>query len=158
GAIRLVGNQVTGTGNQLIAVGGAGGYGGDGRIRIESNLDTGGLTGTPTPSLGLAGAQAALWPSNAPTIQVTFVGTHPAPADPHAAINFPSWDQNMYFTNPNPLTVTLGCTNVPSNSTVTVRVMPKRGQDYVVNASFTSGNTASSTWIAQLPTALPQDF
>lgn len=159
GAIRLVGNEVSGT-SILNALGGPppsnGGPGGAGRIRIETNLDTGGLTGTPAPSYNSSTfSTATVWPdTSAPIITVSAVHTQSVPSDPRASLNPPFADVNL--TNPNPLDITVQGTNVPLNATVTVRIVPKRGQDFIVTASFISGDLTNSIWKAEAQ--LPNGF
>lgn len=151
GAIRLVGNQVRQdvAGAVLSALGGSSPctfFGGAGRIRIETNLDTNGLEGIPPASFGIPGSAATIWPLESdPTIEILSVDGHEAPLDPRASLNPPAGDINI--TNPNPVEVILACTNVPMNAALTVRVIPKRGQDIVATATFLSGDLSSSLWI-----------
>lgn len=162
GAIRLVADLATGSGI-LSAIGGAGGgnnnnSGGDGRIRVETNQSST-LTGGPNPSFSTVGATALIWPpAGAPTIKATVLDGLSVPANPLASLDFPAADVNV--TNPNPMTLQLDCTNIPTNSTVTVRVVPKSGTnclpgmsaDCTYPASFVSGDVNASIWTATIRT------
>jgi len=148
GAIRLVADTVTGQG-LLQAVGGGLAYtynrGGSGRIRVEANTVSLTDGGTPAFTSGLPGSIATIWPpAAAPTITATLIGGQAVPSAPLSSLNFPNAD--VALTNPNPVVVQLQCTNVPTNSTVNVRVVPKSGRDLSVPATFVNGDINSSIW------------
>jgi hypothetical protein len=164
GAIRLVADQVTGAG-VVRAIGGFGfnsGNGGDGRLRIERVGGT--LTGVPNPSFAPPGAVATIWPAaSAPTVKLTMVHDQVVPADPHASLDFPA--QDVTLNNPNAMTIRAQCTNVPINSSVKIRVVPRGGTDCLAGtgadctyvATFLGGDENSSIWQAanvQLPDGL----
>ncbi|HWL95655.1 MAG TPA: hypothetical protein VNT79_19205 [Phycisphaerae bacterium] len=162
GGIRLVANQINSTGS-LRAVGGSavsnfgdsGGAGAVGRIRAEGN-NVSISDSTPSFSAGLPGATATIWPpASAPRVTITQVHTQAAPADPKAGYDFPA---DVAVTNPNVMAVRLQCANVPidGSADVYVRVVPNKGEDFIVEAVFVSGTLASSIWEAQ--TQLPDGF
>lgn len=148
GAIRLIADIVTGSG-LLQAVGGnqpnSFHRGGAGRIRVERNSGSLVDGGNPAYSAGPPGSIATIWPSaSAPTITAALIGGQTIPGAPLASLDFPNAD--VALTNPNPVVVQLQCANVPTNSTVMVRIVPKSGQDFSVPATFVSGDTSNSIW------------
>lgn len=156
GGLRLVANLVNGAGT-LGAAGGStdAGVAGFGRIRLEAN--TVAFAGASNPNFTfktpLDASDPVLWPaSTAPTVRVTTLNGVAVPPDPNADMISPPGDVSLTAASSVPLL--LEAVNVPSNATVTVRVVFKSGQDYAVPATFVSGTTALSTWSATL-TALP---
>ena len=156
GAIRIISDVVSGTGG-LRARGGIAAIspGGAGRIRVEGNSITLSDPGNPAFSPGVAGATAVIWPAtSAPSIVISSVGGQPVPVDPRASLDFGS--QDVGLNNPNPVTVQIQATNVPTSWSMVVRVVPKQGAAQNVNATRISGGFASSIWEASL--SLPNGF
>lgn len=154
GTIRLVSDQVTGSGNIFARGGTAVGFDGSvGRIRIETNLPS---SLNPIPldpeTFAIAGTTAVLWPPvGSPTIRVASIDGHVVGDDPLATIDFPASD--ILMNNPNSVPVLVDCANVPISSVVTVRAVLKNGQDVNTTATFVSGDVNASIWqaLVQLP-------
>jgi hypothetical protein len=153
GAIRLVADQVTGLG--LLQCNGFN-NGGKGRIRIEANTVTYDGTTDPVyvPQVGIPGNVAVIWPpSDAPAVRVTTVAGQPVPTDPRGSFGPPG---DLALATSTPVEVLCEGTNIPvSGWKVTVRVVRKSGPEFSVDATFTGGNQAVSTWTAVLPQVLP---
>ncbi|MBX9736405.1 MAG: hypothetical protein K2X32_05715, partial [Phycisphaerales bacterium] len=161
GGIRLVADAIGGSASaQLLAVSNSAGVGsnvvlgGAGRIRTEANTDNLPIPGNPQRSIATVGPTARLWPTAAePKVTAVTLGTKTVPADPRGSILFANTDVEI-LGGPIPV-LTVTCENVPVNATVTVRMVPAAvGGSYdirTVNATFQSGNQASSTWTAQMP-------
>ncbi len=150
GAIRLVADSIGG-GGALRAVGLEPVHpqysGGVGRIRLEANSVTLADVGDPPYTTGLPGATAQIWPDQtAPSVRIVSVGPAAVPADPRASFDFPF--QDVMISDPNPVTVTIETRNVPTSWTVTLRVVPRTGQDFIVDAVHVSGGFSQSTWEA----------
>jgi hypothetical protein len=154
GAMRLVADSIVGEG-ELRAIGGlgpggypynnAGGSGGAGRIRVEANQLSLSDPGNPAYVEGLPTEPATLWPGvSAPTVRVTSIGGVAVPDDPQASFEFPYGD--VALATPEAVTLTIEATNLPTTSTVTVRVAPRSGQDVIVPATFVSGDDQASIW------------
>ena len=146
GAIRLVCNNVLGTG-LLHAEGGNfgnGGDGGDGRIRVESNDNQLSDPGSPAYTEDLPGDPATLWPTDGPTIKATTIFGQAVPADPEARLEFPNSD--VMLSNPLPDVLLLEAQNMPLDWIVTVRVTRKSGQDLTWPAEIIGGVPELSTW------------
>ncbi len=149
GAIRLIAESITGSGllQARGGVNGSGGRGGDGRIRVEANSITLTDPGIPPYTTGLPGATAQIWPDQtAPSVRIVSVGPAAVPADPRASFDFPF--QDVMLSDPNPVTVTIETRNVPTSWTVTLRVVPRMGQDFTADAVHVSGGFSQSTWEA----------
>jgi hypothetical protein len=153
GGIRLIADDVSGTTGVLRAT--SGNYGGNGRIRIEANSVTLSDPGAPAYTIGLPGTTATIWPpADAPTVEPLTLGAAAVPSDPRGSFDFPYAD--VAVADPNAQTLVIEARNVPLNWIVKVRVVPRVGQDFTVNATYVSGNVTLSTWQAQL--TLPNGF
>ncbi len=151
GAIRLIADTIGGTG-QLTAIGGvaAVSVGGTGKIRVEANSILPGLVkgSLPPASVGVPASPIVVFPAvSAPTLQPLTLGGVAVPADPRP-LNFPISD--VVLTTPGSSPFVLQATNLPTNSTVVVRLVPYQGPETVVNASLVGGSLALSTWSVPL--------
>lgn len=154
GAIRLICNRLEGTGNIRTAQPAA--Y--EGRIRIEANQFALGDIGQPVASFGLPGATAQLWPDDAtdPSVRVVSLSSIPIPANPAARFDFPAADLNIETGSGQQLLIE--AKNIPTGSdppgvqawNVRARVVPRGSTAFTVNATFSSGNYATSLWTATL--------
>lgn len=149
GALRLVANQILGSG-QLTAIAGY-----KGRIRIEANTVANTLVVNP-PVIGVVPANPpVIFPAtNAPTVTVISVGGVAAPADPKAIMSSsPGVDDISIATITNQVTIQLQTKNFPTNGTVNVYVKPRNGGQSLITATFVSGNSNQATWqaFANLP-------
>jgi len=153
GAIRLVADSFAGqTSARLAATGGGGVYrGGLGRIRIEVNTNAFDGLATPDASTTIPADPPAIWPGDgAPSIKVTHVGGVAVPSDPRASFSFPNQDVSLTTGTPQQFAVRLAATNVPVDWAVSVRLMPRYGDDVVAAATLVSGDGQSSVWEAQV--------
>jgi hypothetical protein len=153
GSIRIIANQITGTGQAGMyarGFGGQGGTGGKGRVRLEANtFGTWGIS-EPNPSLATVGTTAKLWPSNTdPKVDVISVNSIAAPLDPGAPFQSP----DVQLSSAGSYTVLLECRNVPTNGSwdVTVRGVPRSGLATVYPCTFVNGNQALSNWSCTVP-------
>ena len=154
GAIRLVADEIIIAGSvNLSAIGGSsdlGGNGGIGRIRIEANtasLDD--ITGQPACSAGIPGNPVKLWPDAAhPVVKVQTLAEHDVPTNLVANLNFTSTD--MVVNDTGVQTAIIETQNVPITATVKVFVVPLEGNLKEFVATHQGGNTALSTWTANL--------
>lgn len=132
GAIRLVANNVTGTGT-LRAEGGQNVQtGGSGRIRIEAaqTIDF--------PDLGIpfwtSSTPGPIFPPpGSPTLRAASVDTTPVPADPEAGISTTDVD----LATDQPVTINIEATNIPVGTTVQVLFVPEHGNGVVVAGTST---------------------
>ena len=144
GAIRLIANTVTGTGQILVNGGSASalnGGGGQGRIRLEASTLT--FTGTFTTPPTNALPASVFPPAGQPTLMITSVGGIAAPANPQGSF-LTAPDITLPSSQTNPVTVNLVASNIPVGTTVQVKVNPQGGAATSVNALL-SGTTAAST-------------
>ena len=150
GAIRLVGDYVTGTSGVLRAHNVSYPDSGQGRIRIEANHDiTLHDTGLPPYTRGPSGAVATIWPADdSPTVRAISLGGISVPTDPRARFDWPLAD--VALADPNAQVLLIEARHVPLNWNVLVRVVPNGGQDIVINATYVSGDVNLSTWRAAL--------
>ena len=143
GAIKIVANQVLGAGAITAA-----------RTRIEANSVSPQLIITPNTSAVPPGATPVIWPAaSSPTVNVVSVNAQPAPENPLAAVITSS---DVTIQTNNPVDIILVSQNFPPSGLVSVRVNPKYGDFFLVNASYVSGTFTQATWKAT--TALPPGF
>jgi len=147
----LIADTIGGTG-QLTAIGGVAALsiGGTGKIRVEANSMIPGLVenSQPPASIGIPASPIVVFPAaNAPTLKPLTLAGMSVPADPRP-LNFPISD--VVLTTPGSASLVLQATNVPTTSTVVVRLVPYQGVQTVVNASFVGGSLALSTWSVSL--------
>jgi hypothetical protein len=146
--IRLAAPSVTGT----AAVLGAGAVNNPADVRFQGRIRIEADTVTVAPSLpmyssGPLGDQIRfLRDEFTPAVRVVSVGGVGAPAEPRAQFELPG--EIVVATRQ--VQVVVECKNVPSNATVKVwlRSASSGGTHSFVNATFQSGTTEQSTWIA----------
>jgi hypothetical protein len=150
GAIRLVADQITGSGRiEAVVMNGRGGY--PGRIRLEANTASGSLNLDP-PVIAVPPTPLIIWPdTNAPSVKVVSVASLTAPADPKAAMT--SNGDDLTIANTNAVVILLQTSNFPTSGTVNVYIQPRNAPQSILQASFVSGNTNLANW--QLTTILP---
>jgi hypothetical protein len=136
GAIRLVADQIQGSGSLLAN------FYNLGRIRLEANTFSVTLGTAPAPSMGLP-TPVMIWPpTNAATVRLVSIGSQSAPVDPRAQIGT-SQDTTL-FTNSAPVVVETA--NFPTNGTVNVFIKPRNGNPITGVATYVSGTTNLATW------------
>ena len=149
GAIKLVANQVTGTGT-LNATS-------TGRVRVEANSMPATITPTPLTIAVAPGTTPTLFQSNtSPSVRVVSVDGAPAPADPNAGL---ITGADIGIQKSTPVIVVLETRNfATAGAVVNVRIVGKYGAFTSVNAALDNGGTtALSTW--RIPNAtLPPGF
>lgn len=119
GGIRLIANQIAGSGGlEAVGASASAGYG-LGRIRLEAFSTT--LATIPLPSVGLPGS---IFPdATAPTLRVTSVDGKPVPVDPLARVT----TDDVSFNSSGPVELEIEAMNVPEGLVVVVRVVPAMG-------------------------------
>ena len=150
GGIRIVATALTGVGSLIAAGNSAYGSpaGGFGRIRLEVPTDSNSLNVYPYVISVLPNNPVKIWPdSSVPTVKITSFGSAVAPADPHANLDAAA---DVRFNSSSPQTVTLETTNIPPTGKVTVRVTPKFGDAFTVDATFVTDDGTKATWKAQI--------
>ncbi len=157
GAIRVIADTLSGDGTMdatfLSSYGGA-----NGRIRLESNILTLSTQSSPAYSLEqpLDVDGVVIWPpAPEPTLRIATINGQPATGDPHMdAQALVSGD--LVISRASSVPVTIAATNVPTNVTVTVRVVLGADPDYTTPAVFQSGDATISIWLATLVALSPQ--
>jgi len=150
GAVRLVSETLAGASSgNFYALGKT--QGGIGRIRIDcvNNTYTGGSN--PQPSFSVASDPPIIWPpASIPKIEIRKVGARDVPADPHAGEDFPNHDVGVQTVEP--LVVRLEANNVPIDGSwkAYLRVVPRNGSDFTLDAVYVSGDINASIWQATL--------
>ena len=146
GAVRLVSTTIVGTGSIVTDGGRTGsqnqGYGGSGRIRIDSfqNNFGGSISGVVTQ-----GFQPIILPAAGQGIQLNIASVAGAaiPASPSGVLANPDVIIPAQQTNPIPIVV--NCSNIPLNTEITVVVHPANGADVQAVGINSAGTLAAST-------------
>ena len=147
GAVRLVSEAITGgsSGNILATAGGVG------RIRIDCVGNTYAGGSNPQPTFSVASDPPVIWPTaDLPGIEIRKIGARDVPADPHAGEDFPNHDVGVQTVEP--LEVRLEAKNVPIDGSwkAYLRVVPRSGNDFTLDAVYVSGDINASIWQATL--------
>ena len=155
GGIRLVATQFSGSGN-INASGniddiGFGNNGGQGRIRVDSYVNTfsGAMSGSNT-----LGSQFVIIPVAGQGVQltVTSVGGVSVSASPTGILTTP--DAVLSAQQDNPIPVVVSCVNLPLNTLITVSVKPANGAAVSATGYNNTGTLAAST--ATIPIVMPR--
>jgi hypothetical protein len=155
GAIRLVANQITGNGT-LEALGGNGNSTYVGRIRLEANSFSGGITVNPPGAGTTPSNPATIFPAtNSATVTVLNVAGLNAPTDPKASMSASSGASDLSVASTNAVTIQLQTQNFPTNGTVTVYIKPRNSAQTTLTASYVSGNTNAALWQASTTLIYP---
>lgn len=148
GAVRLVANQILGSG-RIEAITSQPST--QGRIRLEANTASGSLLVNPG-AVVLSPTPLVIWPdASAPMVQVISVAGQPAPATPTGAMSAAGDD--MITGTTNAVTILLQTANFPTNGTVNVFVKNLYAGQNTLQAGLVSGNASLATW--QVTTILP---
>lgn len=149
GAIKLVANQVTGTGI-LNATS-------TGRVRVEANSMPATITTTPLTIAVAPGATPTLFPSStSPSVRVVSVDGAAAPADPNAPL---ITGADVGIQKSTAVTIILETKNFSTaGGKVNVRIVGKYGgfTSLDITAPNAGGTTSLSTW--QVNTIMPAGF
>lgn len=148
GAIRLIANHIEGY-PMLYAIGTSSGSG-LGRIRLEANSTN--LIGNSTPPyslmMPLENNVADIWPpADEPRLRVTTFNGLPVPADPHSQFVGPG---DVTIGDHGPVSAVLEARCVPLNWSLTARVVPRTGAEYLRTATWVDGDSALSHWTIAL--------
>jgi hypothetical protein len=150
GEIRLMANDsITGIGS-LSARGGASGSaaGGDGRIRLES-FSISGLTNVDPPAVRTTPTVVSLNPSEIPTVRIATIGGQTVPDPPSGSTSAP--DVTIPAATPNPVTIGIVTTHVPTGSTIRLRLTLENGDILTANSTPVDGSGNASASVT-LPT------
>jgi hypothetical protein len=146
GAIRLIADEITGSG-MLTTFGGQ--TGSPGRIRMEANRYVGTLRLIPETFVVPPANPPRLWPeAEYPKARVVSVDAVAVPADPRSELGPAPADLTLQTTGPREVVVETR--NMATTASVKVMLIPLRGQPRVVDAVHQSGDAALSTWTAQV--------
>jgi hypothetical protein len=154
GAIRLVANQIQGSGTIQALGGTSGGVGGIGRIRLEGNTVTNGLFVNPNSGTVQPANPAVIFPpNNAPVVNIVNIGGVSSASfpDPKAAMNS-SGNDDVVLSTTNSVTIQLQTLNFPTNGVLNVYIKPRNAPQTILQAVFDSGTTNLANWHV---TALP---
>lgn len=139
GAIRLLADAVTGSG--LLQAYGGSGPTGLGRIRIEANsitIPSGSLPSASTVS-PLTGSELIFPAPSAPTISIQAINGQAVSVAPNGE---QSPIPDVSLTTSAPVTIDLVSTNIPSNATVSLRVVPRAGTAQIITPVPANGPNA----------------
>ena len=145
GAVRIIGEQVFGTGSimavELNAL--------PGRIRIETPAISGAINFFPSTVAVPPANPPIIWPAaNAPTVKIASIDGIAAPADPTAPLLNTS---DVALAKNTAVDVIIQTTDFPTSGVVQVRDVKKYGNATWTNATLVPGGTfATSNWKATL--------
>lgn len=148
GAIRLVANELTGTGKLLATPGG--------RIRLEANLQSASIVRSPdVTDIVRVGNTPQIWPgADAPVARIVKVGGVNAPADPRARIDSGA---DLGIQAKAAVDVMIETRNFPTTGEVLLRVGPKlKAALPEQKAEFVSGDKNLALW--RVSTTIPPEF
>ena len=155
GAVRLIGSSVSGAGTIEARSTDTDSAGGNGRVRIETPDFSNGLTTFPATVGVRPDNPPVLWlPSDAPQVRVTSVLGTAVPIDPKSNLGLAGAD--VLLTDATNVVIEVEGKNLAAKSVVTVRIVPLSGMVISTNATFVSGDLASSVWRTQV--AIPKGF
>ena len=156
GGIRLVANNLAGSGTVQCLGANDQSYGGVGRVRIERVVNNNSIQVSPDPSVVplTAGSTPLIWlPTNGPTATIVSVGAVSAPADPRAS--FGTYGPDVTLPLSTNTTVVVRTVNAETASQVLVRITPRaNGQFTEIPATLVQTNSLSPltlTWVASVP-------
>jgi hypothetical protein len=139
GAVRLVGNTITGNG-AISARGGTNGPDkGYGRVRLEACNMLRAPASAPPATYGWPGV---VFLTNNPTIQITSVAGVSVPSIPTGSFTVPDITSVTNFTSP--ITVNVLASNINPGTSFSLILTPKDGDNIVTNGAL-SGTFTSST-------------
>jgi hypothetical protein len=148
GAIRIVANQILGTGTIDAS------QANPGRTRMEANVLSPQLNIFPNVIAVSPGTTPVIFPpANTPTVQIISVGSQPAPSDPTATL---ASSADIGIQNTNAVNIVLQTQNFPIQGVLTLRVTPKYGGATILYPTYVSGNVNQASW--QVSAVLPAGF
>lgn len=151
GAIRIVTDTFSGSGT-LNALGGnvSNTYvGGKGRIRIEAQNYSPGITTFPDATVATPDTPVVIWPpAAAPSAKIMSVAAATIPADPTGYYADTGTPDAAIPNTASTINAVIQTANVDPAAVVTVRVIPKNGAATNATAAFSSGDATQATWTA----------
>ena len=139
GAIRLVANQITGTGYLIASA--------SGRIRLEANSPSGALYLVPATQMVTPSNPATIFPdANTPTVTVLNIAGLPAPADPKSSMSVGTGTADLTVASTAEVTIQLQTRNFPTTGTVTVYIKPRNRDQTTLTATYVSGDSSAALW------------
>ncbi|MEP4078027.1 hypothetical protein [Haloferula sp.] len=149
GSIRLVADQVTGSGlldasSQIAAA--------NGRIRVETNMLSTGISLTPS-TIGVSpGVSPTIFQAASdPTVRIVSIDGVPTPPDPTAPLVSSA---DVAIENNDPVVIVIETRNfATAGSVVSVRQAGKFGATFVTSASYSSGDSTMALWEATVTLA-----
>src|SRR5258708_5361435 len=151
GGIRLVANQIQGSGT----IQALGNYGNNanlpGRIRLEGNTVSSNLFINPYTGTVQPANPPVIFPAtNASTVTIVSIGGLASPADPKTAMNA-SGNDHVILATTNTVTIQLQTANFPTNGVVNVYIKPRNAQQTILQATFDNGTTNLANWHVSTP-------
>ncbi len=154
GAIRLIAETLSGDGTLRALAGYGGAVQGEGRIRVEVNMNNSNITNQPTWEVSAPGV--VFPPAIAPTLTVMKIDTLDLDPDPPAGI---LTGPEQTINNDGPVTLRIESTNVPTltvippvpGATIIVRIVPYRGDVVEFSSTDLEGNCAFGFLNMQVP-------
>jgi plastocyanin len=158
GGIRVVCDTLNGLGQlqALAGTGGANGFAGLGRIRLERVNNSNSISVAPDPSvIPLAPNDTALlWPpSDAPQVKIVSIGAKAIPADPLASFGTVGADAALPQTTSTQAVIET--TNVEQASSVKVRVTPRSNANFTEVAATVSSVVSTTPLVVRWTATLP---
>lgn len=164
GAIRLASAQITGSLDLDVRAGvsftggcfsgsTSGGAGSNGRLRIEaynySNVNFNNFNGVSGEHVSVTQIPLTAIPTGLPSVKITSVAGQNIPDPPSGS---PHGVVDLFLPNatPNPATVAISATNVPTGTIVKVTTQPNAGTRTTVDSTPLAGTTAASTGTASI--------
>ncbi|HVV01181.1 MAG TPA: hypothetical protein VHH88_07435 [Verrucomicrobiae bacterium] len=140
GAVRLVANQIIGSG-RIEAIGDH-----PGRVRLEATATSASLSTDPLVS-AVSPDPLVIWPAaDAPTASVISIGGQVAPADPKAIMSGSNGADDVTIATNSAVTILVQTQNFPTNGTVNVFVKPRNAPQSIYTASLVNGTPQLATW------------
>ncbi len=141
GAIRLIANQINGSGRLD-----ASSYR-PGRIRLEANSTSPTLVLNPTTT-GVSPLPLTIWPpDDAPRVTILSIAGQVPPSEPRAIMSAANGADDLTIATNSSIAILLQTANFPTNGTVDVFFKPRNADgQYVYNASVVSGTSSLATW------------
>jgi hypothetical protein len=138
GAIRLVASTIIGTGNLYTSGSGDS----SGRVRIDAIVNN--FLGSVGGAVFTQGYQPIILPAGQqPQLSIISVAGLPAPNNPTGSTATP--DVLIAGQVANPMPVVVQCSNLPLNTTITLRISPQTASEIYATAQNSAGTQASST-------------
>ena len=145
GAVRLVANQILGSGTIEAICLAAANF--QGRIRLEGNTVSTSITNNPITPAVVPANPAIIFPTTNAIVTVVSVGGVNAPSDPRAGVSSGTPGDDVALYSASQVTVIVQTQNFPITGTVNVYFKPRNnGAATITPATYVSGNFNSALW------------